>query len=302
MKLIAFPNRFASVDHFSVDNFSAGKVLSVVALFAFLFSEVSGMAALAQQRVAPSGWVEDAEPSPATKANSHGASGRAPLQGGVHSDELRPLPQNLQSGAIFDERSIPKTADDVGWYEIPNWLAGKWLRDEETILSTYFFDTGTKQNEPRTIAERELADFGFQRDKNGKIWHCRLASKGVSDLGSYLAVAFVQSQEPLHVSDDLVVIRDVFVEVQVNKETNVIMHSSQAESITKYRPVSDGVIKTSMSVKVFKEDGTPYTVQKNIAMDKRMEIYKTTDAFKGQNLRKNFADFLHATGRDDLIP
>ncbi len=112
----------------------------------------------------------------------------------------------------------------------------------------------------------------------------------------------MQSQEPLHVADDVVVIRDVFVEVQVNKETNVILHSSQAESITKYRPVRDGLIKTLMSVKVFKEDGTPYTIQKNTAFDKRVESFKPTDVFKDQNLRKNFADFLHATGKDELVP
>jgi hypothetical protein len=266
-----------------------------------IFSVASCGPSYSQQKVAPSGWVEDSEPAP--KAVPQTFSGRAPLQGGVqHSDELRPLPQNLQSGAIFDERSIPKTADDVGWYQIPDWLAGKWLRDEETILSTYFFDSKVQQNEPRTIAEREVADFGFQRDKMGRVWHCRLASKGVSDCGSYLAIAYVQSQEPLHVADDLVVIRDVFVEIQVNKETNVILHSSQAESITKYRPVRSGMIKTAMSVKVFKEDGTPYTVQRNVAFDKQMETYKTTDSYKGQNLRKSFADFLHSTGRDELIP
>lgn len=274
-------------------------LLLLFAIASFFFSQP----VFSQQKIAPSGWVEDSQPASNLVPEGAAPGARAPLQGGVqHSDELRPLPSNLQSGAIFNERSIPKTADDVGWYQIPDWLAGKWLRDEETILSTYFFDTKIQQNEPRTIAEREIADFGFQRDRQGKIWHYRLASKGVSDCGSYLAVAFVQSQEPLHVADDLVVIRDVFVEMQVNKETNVIMHSSQAESITKYRPLRDGLIKTSMSVKVFNEDGTPYTVQRNIASDKRLESFKATDSFREQNLRKSFADFLHATGRDDLIP
>lgn len=308
------------------------KLVRVLVSFTYLigigvlpFSAFLDLSALAQQRIAPSGWVEDsatqaphavspgslpamspesphAVPPGSPEPFSTGTSKTA-LQGGVqHSDELRPLPQNLQSGAIYDERSIGKTADDVGWYQIPDWLAGKWLRDEETIVSTYFFDSKVQQNEPRTIAEREIADFGFQRDKTGKIWHRRLAAKGVSDCGSYFAIAWVQSQEPLHVADDLVVIKDVFVELQVNKETNIILHSSQAESITRYRPVRDGLIKTLMSVKVFKEDGTPYTIQKNAAFDKRMELFKITNVFKDQNLRKNFADFLHATNRDELIP
>jgi hypothetical protein len=256
----------------------------------------------AQQKMSPSGWVENPENSTAPNTVSDGA-GKTPLQGGVqHSDELAPLPQNLQTGSIYDEKSIPKTADETGWYEIPDWLAGKWLREEETILSTYFFDRKVQQNEPRTIAEREIADFGFQRDKFGHVWHYRLASKGVSDCGSYLAIAFVQTQEPLHVADDLVVIRDVFIEVQVNKETNVILHSSQAESITRYRPVRDGLIKTLMSVKVFKEDGTPYTIQKNTAFDKRMQPFKTTEAYSGMNLHQNFVDFLRATGKDSLVP
>ncbi len=254
----------------------------------------------AEQKVAPSGWVEDTKPAPNTIPNN---AAKYPLQGGVqHAEELAPLPHNLQTGSIYDEKSIPSTADETGWYEIPDWLSGKWLREEETILSTYFFDSKVQQNEPRTIAEREIADFGVQRDKAGHIWHYRLASKGVADCGSYLAIAFVQTQEPLHVADDVVVIRDIFIEVQVNKETNVIMHSSQAESITRYRPVRDGLIKTSMSVKVFKEDGTPYTVQKNTAFDKRVESFKATDAFNARNLRQNFADFLRASGKDNLVP
>lgn len=283
----------------------SGVGLSIAAAVGLTASTVraTSVPAQAQQKIAPSGWVEDAPTSGPPPSVMPSSSGKIPLQGGVqHSDELRPLPHNLQSGAIYDEKTIPKTADYQGWYQIPDWLAGKWLRDQETILSTYFFDSKVQQNEPRTIAEREIADFGFQRDKTGKVWHYRLASKGVSDCGSYLAIAFVQSQEPLHVSDDVVVIRDVFVEVQVNKETNIILHSSQAESITKYRPVRDGLIQTSMSVKVFKEDGTPYTVQRNTAFDKRIESFKTTDVFKDQNLRKSFSEFLHATGKDELIP
>ncbi len=139
---------------------------------------LGAMSAQAQQKIAPSGWVEDT-PTPASSPRAvPSSSGRVPLQGGVqHSDELRPLPQNLQTGAIYDEKSIPKTADDQGWYQIPDWLAGKWLREEETILSTYFFDSKVQQNEPRTIAERELADFGFQRDKNGKVWHTELLQR-----------------------------------------------------------------------------------------------------------------------------
>jgi hypothetical protein len=260
--------------------------------------------ACAQQKISPSGWVEDTAPAPRAAPNAvPNGAGKTPLQGGIqHSDELAPLPQNLQTGSIYDEKSIAKTADEIGWYEIPDWLAGKWLREEETILSTYFFESKVQQNEPRTIAEREVADFGFQRDKLGHVWHCRLAAKGVSDCGSYLAIAFVQTQEPLHVADDLVVIRDVFIEVQVNKETNVILHSSQAESITRYRPVRDGLIKTLMSVKVFKEDGTPYTIQKNTAFDKRLQPFKITEVFNGKNLHQNFVDFLRATGKESLLP
>ncbi len=259
---------------------------------------VSG--AYAQQKIAPSGWVEDDAPAPNAVRSP---AGKYPLQGGVqHAEDMAPLSHNLQTGSIYDEKSIASTADQTGWYEIPEWLSGKWLREEETIISTYFFATKVKQSEPRTIAMREIADFGVQRDRAGHVWHYRLASKGVADCGSYLAIAFVQTQEPLHVADDLVVVRDVFVEIQVNKETNVILHSSQAESITRYRPVRDGLIKTTMSVKVFKEDGTPYTVQKNMSFDKRIELFKATDVYKSRNMRQAFADFLRSRGQENLVP
>lgn len=274
-----------------------GIVLGILGMFA------SEYPASAQQKIAPSGWVESEPKNAPPNAVSGGSGTKTPLQGGIqHSDSLPSLPGNLQTGAIYDEKSIARTADDAGWYEIPDWLAGKWLREQETVLSTYFFDTGITQNEPRTIAERELAEFGFQRDKLGHVWHRRLADKGVSDVGSYVAIAFVQTQEPLQVSNDMVTIRDVFIELQVNKETHVIISSSQAESITRYRPMKDGVIKTNMSVKVFNEDGSPKTVQKNTAYDQRVEAFKSTDAHKGEDLRKNFAEFLRGTGRDALVP
>jgi hypothetical protein len=203
---------------------------------------------------------------------------------------------------MFDERSLRAGTDNSDWYKIPDWLAGKWSRNEETIVSTYYYDTQQQNNEPHTIAETEYADFGSQYDKARNVWHCRLATKGIADCGSYLSVAFIRTQEPLLVSEAKVAIRDLFVELEVNKETGVITKSEQVESITRYVPVQDGVMKTMMSVKIFGEEGSPVRIQKNLAYDKRIAPFAPVDKYKGTDIKQSFVNFLKTNSLVDLIP
>ncbi|HEY9712528.1 MAG TPA: hypothetical protein V6C72_03600, partial [Chroococcales cyanobacterium] len=252
-------------------------------------------------KTSPSGWVEDDGPPAAVVTRDK--SGKMILQGGVkHSVDLPSLPSALKAGSFFDEKALPKPPHDDQWYLIPDWLAGRWLRSEETILSTYRFDTHTQNNQPRTIALQEMADFGVQRDSAGHIWHYRLATRGMADKGSTLSIALVQSQEPLSVTDQEVVIRDVFTELQVNRATSVIIEAKQAESISHYLPVKDGTIRTSVSIKFFQEDGTPDRQQENVSTERRIEAFSPCNSYKGLDLKKSFADYLRASGKASLIP
>jgi hypothetical protein len=225
------------------------------------------------------------------------------LQGGVeHSQELPSLPRSLKTGAIFDEKIVtaPPAVDD--WYWIPDWLAGDWRRDEEVVVSTYDFKTGTENREPHEIAATELAQFGVQRDRLGGVWNCRLATSGKADCGSYYSVALVQLQKPLMISRNMVVIKDLFTELHVNKETNVITYSAQAESLTRYECLVDGRIKASVSVKEFDEGGMPAKQEEHVSVTNRIKMFSPLDVYKGRDLRAAFRRFLISQGKTDLVP
>lgn len=285
---------------------------------------------------APSGWIEDApqqaQPSgpltapqqakiDATTGPSVGAPGasqssvpvgpngggangkRILLQGGVeHSQSLPPLPNTLSVGSTFNQAFLKAAPPIDGWYWIPDWLAGDWRRDEETVVSSYDYRTRNENNEPHTIAATEIAQFGVQRDRFGGVWHCRLAANGMADCGDYFSVALVQSQQPEVVSQDKVIIKDVFTELHVNKETNAIIYAAQAESLTRYRPQRDGVLDTKTSVKFFDQSGTALKGQRNQSFDVRMKAFVPLDSYKGIDLRSQFKQFLISNGKADYVP
>lgn len=275
-----------------------------LAIFVFV-SALFVPAGLAEgMRQAPSGWVED-EPAPrAAPSAPVMRNGKAVLQGGVeqHSQELRALPRALSVGATFNEAYLQATPPIDGWYRIPSWLGGDWARNQETVVSSLNFQTGQQNNMPHTMAASERAQFGVQRDRRGGIWHCRLANSGVADVGSYMSIALVQTQEPLLVTPSRVVLRDVFTQLHVNKETKAIIFSAQAESITTYEPQSDGTLKTSASIKVFDELGQPEREEHSVAVSFRTKEFLPLDTYKGADLVQSFKQFLISNDKEDLIP
>ncbi len=159
-----------------------------------------------------------------------------------------------------------------------------------------------QNNQPHTVAATELAQFGVQRDRFSGVWHCRLAANGVADCGSYLSIALVQDQEPVMVSEQKVEIKDVFTELHVNKETNVIIDSMQAESLTTYEPNPDGSLKVSTSVKVFDESGMPKREEHSLSITAKTKAFAPLDLYKGRDLRLSFKQFMIASGKANYLP
>ncbi|HMP54554.1 MAG TPA: hypothetical protein PKD05_23605, partial [Candidatus Melainabacteria bacterium] len=164
--------------------------------------------------VQASDWVEEGSSS-ASGAQVKKSGGGITLKLGVeHSESVAPVPLKLQLGEIFDER-ILSTPSNLQWYRIPEWLAGKWRRQQETIVSTRDFQTGQVSNSRRAIRSEQIADFGVQRDAAGDIWNCNLSMKGVSDRGSYRSVALVRKQVPVVSEPGRVVLQEEFVVLHV---------------------------------------------------------------------------------------
>ncbi len=262
---------------------------------------------------AKSDWVEDESPGIVQGAtgNTQGpgtikvdkSSGGITLQMGVsHADQLKPIPFKLQIGEIFDER-ILRAPTRYNWYRIPEWLAGKWKREQESIVSSHDFSTGYTQRMNKSIQSQQVADWGVQRDAKGEIWNCNLSMKGMSNRGSYKSVALVREQMPVKwdKQNHRIVFKEQFVVLHVMHETNAIMDSYIVESLTQYRPIKRGLLETMMSVKIYNADGTPKMRQENRAFDRMVTPYSSVDKYKGVDVRADFERFLSENNLGDLI-
>jgi|AGTN01.2.fsa_nt_gi hypothetical protein len=230
------------------------------------------------------------------------SDGRTTLKIGVkHSATLAPIPTKLQAGGVFNENLMPAEPEKLDWYRIPYWLAGKWRRDIETSLFTYKYASRSGDRENRSFQSQQQADFGLQRDRIGGIWDANLSSRGVSDLGSYLAIAAVVERKPVKLTASEIVFREEFTVVHVNKSNAVIIDSFRMESLTKYR-LLNGTVYTTASVKAYNADGSPKQLQKNVAQERRVQPFVVIDKYKGRDVRGEFLQFLNDSGQPNLIP
>jgi hypothetical protein len=229
--------------------------------------------------------------------------GRTVLKLGVeHSKSLSPLQDGLQAGSIFDDKYLNEEQDQLIWYPIPKWLAGKWRRSQETTVFSHDYASGYSDHEQRPFMSEQMADFGVQTDSTGTVWNCNLGTKGVSDRGSYRSVALDMGKAPVQTTGDSIIFREVFTVANVNKSTNVILDSYLAESITRHRLTPDGSLETSMSVKIYNASGIPRQVQENIANDRLVQKFEVVDTYKGKDIKADFAKFLRKKGLGQLVP
>lgn len=230
------------------------------------------------------------------------SDGRTTLKIGVkHSTTLAPVPSKLQAGGIFNENLMPAEPEKLDWYRIPYWLAGKWRRDIETSLFTYKYASKSGTRENRSFQSQQQADFGLQRDRIGGIWDANLSSRGVSDLGDYLAIAAVVERKPVKLTANEIVFREEFTVVHVNKSNAVIIDSFRMESLTKYR-LLNGTVYTTASVKAYNADGTPRQLQKNVAQERKVQPFVVVDKYKGRDIHSEFIEFLNESGQPNLVP
>ena len=311
------PNRFENIDT-TCDISRASFFVRLSVLFAvsllFFFAGDPTFAAKSDPD-----WVEDphvetlAPGGSSIKTNSPGTSalehkvetkdGRTVLKLGVeHSKSLSPLEGGLQAGSIFDDKFLNEEQDQLIWYPIPKWLAGKWRRMQETTVFSHDYASGYSDYEQRPFMSEQLADFGVQTDNKGTVWNCNLGSRGVSDRGSYRSIALVMGKAPVQTTDDTIIFREVFTVANVNNTTNVILDSYLAESITRHRRMPDGSLETSMSVKIYNASGIPRQVQENVANDRLVSRFEVVDSYKGKDIKADFAKFLRKKGLAQLIP
>ena len=259
----------------------------------------AGASSYAQSK-SGSGWIED--DSSGLHAEVDKNSGAVVLKLGVeHSKKLEPIPFKLQVGEVFDE-GILRRRSKFNWYRIPEWLAGKWQRQQESIVSTYDYQTGRKSRMNKSITSQQIADYGVQKDRQGAIWSCDLSGKGSSNRGSFKSVALIRSHYPVRQTAQEIVFKEEFVVLNVMNETNAIMDSFIVESITRLKPVKRGLLETTMSAQVYLADGTPKVQQESRAYDRLIKPYTSVDTYKGIDVRQDFIKFLESSNLGSLVP
>ena len=218
-----------------------------------------------------------------------------------NSDRLAALPPGLRVGTIFDKNSLHSGLDNLDWFKIPSWMAGRWMRTKQAVMWMENYVTGEERNEPSTIPKIEYADLGAQYDNQHNIWNACLVKSTVEETyDGILRVRLVRTQEPRVVSNQKVVLRDVYVGLKVNKETNIITECQQVETITTYVPINENTMTTTMSVEIFGEEGLPIRLQENVALDRRVSPFAPIDSFNGADIKNSFLDFLKSKGLSDM--
>lgn len=267
-----------------------------------LLSMVSLIVALAPGQAADDlDWVEDAPGSSSPKVETQ--NGKTVLKLGIeHSGKLDPVPENLQAGSIFDSRLLEGGNDKLTWYRIPDWLAGQWERRMETRVYSQDIASGYVDRSQNTFMSEQVAAFGLQKDKQGHIWNCNLKPQAVSDHGSYQSIALMRAKEPIRVTENEIIFREIYTVLDVQKQSKLITDSYMMEAITRHRPISDNQIETQMSFEVYNAGGIPRSIQENTATDRRIGPPDLIDVYKGRDLRKEFAEFLRNTSQERLIP
>lgn len=282
-----------------IRNYMDRKLVLAFNLLTILFLGWQGQSVA--QETAKSGWFESGPEANGNKAQVNSKTGGVTLQIGVeHSNHVKPIPLNLQIGSIFDDR-ILKARHKLSWYRIPEWLAGKWKRDRECIVSSYDHITNQRTRMDKSILSEQMADWGVQRDKEGGIWHCNLSNRGMSNRGSFRSIALVRRQMPIKEDRASIVFKEQFVVLNVMKGTNAIMDSYIVESITKYKPIKRGLLETMMSVQVYLADGTPKKQQENMSFDKLVTPYTSVNSYKGIDVKSDFDLFLKSRNLEHLI-
>ena len=227
------------------------------------------------------------------------------LQGSaeVHAEALPPVDPRLQTGAIFNEQSLPKLQPNNDWYWIPSWYAGEKHLETQTIVEDYDFRTGETLSASRTILNRQDLAIGFQMDNEGNIWEYKRAPyTATTDGGGNFTKTFVRIRDPIEVNQNRVVVRLVETSVLVDKQTNRIKRSLQEEQLNTYTPAGQGAMYMQTSIKGFGEDGRPQMQQKSVRNATQVAPFHAINNYNGMDMRLLFRDFMIAHGNTHLLP
>ncbi len=231
------------------------------------------------------------------------------LQGEVnYSDRLPPVESYLRSGVSFDPNVLKKTSTTIQWFNIPEWLAGAWALQNQSLTRLYKQDlkTGEKTSAPYEFkAERASIVLGHQTDKLGGIWHCaavpynRETYYPQSDETEKTIVVLIK---PIKINKDKAVIEYRSKRVRVNKKTGKIVKCTQDESLQTYTRMDRNRIKCSGVIKQFDQDGNAIAIYHVAGVSDQIQPFTPVAELRGNDLVTLFREYLTMQGLTDIIP
>jgi hypothetical protein len=187
--------------------------------------------------------------------------------------------KNLQAIASLDlqhsgrNQILQAGAQSVGpsvKVEVPFWLAGQWVRSESNESSRVELPSGKAL---KAVGKQKAAVtdvFGMGKDASGKVWMVvPLHNRGSVDRGIAIDRSQVNKYELILTGKTSALIKVEASHSVIDKKTHKVIQAYQDEEFNEYSLVSDGLVKTESSVKVFDQMGRPKLLTRAVSMEKR---------------------------------
>lgn len=226
------------------------------------------------------------------------------LQGGLeHTERVTPVNPTLRAGSTVDFGKLHALTPGNVWSRIPNWAGGTWSTSSNTAYYHYNYEHNLKSLHVDTFMDKSAETFGWQKDKNGDIWHFvgtdfYTVSEGARDY----SVDFHKVHEILEQSEDRFVVHHLATRALVAKTTKRVTRVYQAESINVYTRGKNGTLRCKNSIKSFDAQGYAASLQKGVSYEKQLRGFQSWDVYQKRDMYKLFAEYLNTHGMPDLIP
>ena len=195
-----------------------------------------------------------------------------------HSEILPPLSKNDELGKIFASTDLYKNMlsrgklKGVHKFLVPAWLAGTWQREQATEMSRVELPSG-KRLPPEGQGVAMVTDrFDSYRDALGLIWQMfdPAHASGEVDRGDAVDFHVVTDYQLIPLGRSMVVVEVQAAHAVVNKKTKKLISAYQDEELNTYSMISNDVIKTDSSVKVFDTQGRPRFLTRAVSTERRV--------------------------------
>lgn len=214
----------------------------------------------------------------------------------------------LFSGANFScARTASLTSQDKpevnAWFPVPQWLAGTWEANEETILDAYDYKQGIQTvSEPMGIDTFRRSVIGTQRDSLGRVWYCACTPiERTMETEAFLDHQTIERISVVANSSNQLTVDSLATVVRTSKSIGQERKIFKEETIATYKPVSDGVTHASFLIKDFDLEGHPLVASRAICYERRVEPFSIIDKDQRGDLRAKFQEFLIANGLGNLL-